>query len=264
MASFSLRALLHFQRHKQHQIDAMSALARGLERHGIYSVLAEYAAPADFIVWWGDHVPSELRDIPRLILEAGYINGCSGDYVRDRLRFVSTGWNGLHGRADPGPPECPSDRFEALDIEIQPWRTFGEYALICDQHPSDYCSPKTPAWQEAQKRIKESNKRCLYRAHPLCSASSEPLRHALRDAHSCFTWNSTAAIEAVLYGVPTVALDRGSMAWEVTSHDIDGQFLGERKQWAYNLAYRQWTLDELSSGLAWEHLQHGIETKRCA
>ncbi len=257
----TIKAFLHFRLHAAHQLEAMSALAVGLKNHGISSKLGNSLCgidEADFVVSWGDKLPAQIQ-IPRLILEAGYINGQSGDYVRDRLQFISTGWNGLHGRADSGRLDCPSDRFDGLGIELSPWRTGGNYALICGQHPGDSCAPTTEMTKKIADEVQRVYLEYRFRPHPLIANTMRPLRDALADARVCVTWNSTSAIEAVIAGVPTIALDRGSMAWDVTSHAVsDELFRGDRSQWAYNLAYRQFTHDELASGVAWEVISDGF------
>ncbi len=261
------RAFLHARSGQDHQREAMEALACGLRLNGIESVIADDhvgAEQADFVVWWGNGTPLYLKDKPHLLLEAGYINGQSGDYVRDRLQFVSAGWRGLHGRADVGAGSlgCPPDRWEALDIELVPWRNHGEYVLICDQHPGDAVSPRDRNWwRELSDEL--GPERIIYRPHPIMAPNMRPLSEALEQAAVCVTWSSTCAVEAVLSGVPTVAMDRGSMAWDVCSHSFDEDpYLGPREQWAYNLAYRQWTHAELANGTAWETLRTGLDARQ--
>ena len=105
-----------------------------------------------------------------------------------------------------------------------------------------------------------------YRPHPLvrrcgdvrCPAgatgSTGSLDEDLAGAALAVTFNSTAGVEAVLAGVPTVALDVGAMAWPVTTHDLASVQTPEREPWAHRLAWCQWTIEEIASGLAWEHL----------
>ncbi len=265
-----MKAFLHYEERAPHQLAGMRALAEGLARHGVHvDISNNWYGLSDFVVWWGDKVPATMRDRPQLILEAGYINGWSGDYVRDRLRFVSTGWNGLHGRADSGRLDHPPDRWEALDTELQPWRSDGKFYLICDQHPGDSAASTDRAWWKTLDQWGRpdicSPLRLVYRPHPLLAPDLRPLEQSLVDAAVCVTWNSTCAIQAVIMGVPCIAMDEGSAAWAVTSHELNGPlYLGEREQWAYNLAYRQWTHDELADGSAWEVLKHGIENSNRA
>ena len=246
-----------FDAGRDHQVAAMRACARGFIRHGIHCDTRQTGtepAHADIVVTWNDRV---TFDVPQLVLEAGYINGQSGDYVRDRLRFVSSGWNGLHGRADPVPFDCPPDRWKKVKAPMKRWRTDGEYALVCDQHPGDKCAPPSREWWHAVADHYDGQCDVVYRPHPLlANPTMRPLKEALQGARSCFTWNSTAAIEAVLAGVPTWSFDRGSMAWDVTAHDVnDEPALVDRRQWAYNLAYRQWTHAEFEAGDAWAFLK---------
>ena len=255
-----MRAYLHIVQNRTHQREIMLSLSRGLRRHGIKTFVGDdpdQAKNADFYVAWGERLPFNSGK-PRLILEAGYINGHSGDYHRDRLQFVSTGWNGLHGRADAGASGCPPDRWDALGIELQPWRIEGDVVLVCGQHPGDMAAPPQKDLERVIDDLTVMGHVVLYRPHPLLAPNLVPLRESLQRAYTMVTWSSTSAVESVIMGVPTVTLDEGTMAWEVTSHGLTAErFMGDRSQWAYNLAYRQWTQDELENGLAWEHLRHG-------
>ena len=253
-----MRAFLFYEARKQHQFEAMIALSIGLKEHGIIPVIADNMAgcnDCDFVVSWGDRFPSGS---PRLILEAGYLNGHSGDYVADRLAFISTGWNGLHGRAD-AIADCSGDRWDALGVPLAPWRKVGDHVLLIGQHPGDsQCAPQD-AWRSLRANIGQYYGDVRYRPHPLVERQ-EPLAKALSKARLCVTWSSTAAIEAVMLGVPTLTFDIGSMAWPVTSHALGGDlFTGSRQQWANNLAHRQFDMDELANGVAWDCLRSGIE-----
>jgi hypothetical protein len=49
-----------------------------------------------------------------------------------------------------------------------------------------------------------------------------------------------------------------SMAWPMASHNLrEPVRTPDRSQWAYNLAYRQWTLEEIASGEFWETVRRG-------
>ena len=98
------------------------------------------------------------------------------------------------------------------------------------------------------------------RRHPVNAASKNTLAEDLEDTRVMVTWCSTSAVEAVLAGVPTVAFDEYSVAWDVTSHDlIEEPWRGDREQWCYDLAYRQWTKGELAGGAAWEWFKYAME-----
>lgn len=79
----------------------------------------------------------------------------------------------------------------------------------------------------------------------------------LENARLVVTFNSNSAVESVIAGVPAIAMDMGSMAWPVTAHmleDVNSPVRCDRTQWAHDLAYTQWNLDEMRSGEAWAHL----------
>ncbi len=241
-----------------HQIHAMDMLADCLIREGHEIVVCEKAGPeVDFAVVWGKKNEHRANGRPWLCLEAGYINGNTGDYHVDRRRFISTGWCGMHGRAYPTPVR-PSDRWDALNIELVPWRMGGRYALILGQHPGDAASAGCRPDEITEQALSVYDK-VRVRPHPLLNPNLRTLADDLEGARVAITWNSTAAVEAVIAGIPTVTLDEGSIAWPVTSHVVGETYTGSREMWCYNLAYRQWTHDELRSGEAWETIKHGID-----
>ncbi len=254
-----MKAYLFARQGATHQSDAMRALNEGLIRHGIR--LADSIEDADFTVWWGDVAPPHARGKPYLVLEAGYINGHSDDYVRDRLRFISGNWNGLHGRASRAPSGCPPDRWNSLGLTMKPWRLPERRvtALVCGQHPGDRNAPPSGRWLTVCERARAHFDVVVMRQHPLIEGDQPPIEVALQRADVAITWNSNSAVECVIEGVPTITLDRGSIAWQVTSHRIEDPLrLADRAEWGYNLAYRQWRHHEFANGTAWEWLQYGI------
>ena len=249
-----MRALLYFNQDKAHQVEAMDAFGDGLKAHGVtVSTLQEDPTKADFIVTWGDRRPPGCT-LPPLMLENGYINGDTGSYEVRRRAHISTSWGALHGLADAA-PDRPADRWEKLSLELAPWRVRPGMVLVCKQLMNDKTAPSASQWRDVMRDVVHTFASVAVRPHPRDLPSQAPLTAALAGASVCVTWSSTAAIEAVLAGVPTITYHRGSIAWPVSSHDCGARrFLGERSQWAYNLAYRQWTHDEIRSGECWQHI----------
>lgn len=250
-----ITAYLLYDRRHAHQRAAMYAFAEGLRLHGNLAHLAtdlgSLGDQHELVITWGDQAAHTGR--PRLCLEAGYVNGTSGDYTADRLRFISVGWNGIHGHADDITIREP-DRWRELGIEIKPWRSGGHYVLVMEQYPTDSCAPPPAEWARIKQEMRrEYGERIKVRPHPLVNGNAEPLADALRNAWLAVTWSSTSAIEAVLSGVPTITLNSGGIARPVSGHGLNEPvFTGSREQWAYNLAYRQFTLAEFENGVAWE------------
>lgn len=80
------------------------------------------------------------------------------------------------------------------------------------------------------------------------------LREALQGAKFVVTFNSNSGVDAALFGRPVIAVDKGSMAWDVAGHKLGEIVMPNRAAWAYALAWKQWTRDELASGDCWEYV----------
>jgi len=79
------------------------------------------------------------------------------------------------------------------------------------------------------------------------------------------SYTSGTSVEAVIHGTPVIALDQGNFAWDISSKDINNiikPVLAETadvNQWLNDLAYSQWTVDEIRSGIAWDHIRQVIK-----
>ena len=89
------------------------------------------------------------------------------------------------------------------------------------------------------------------------------LMQDFKDAYCAVTYNSLSAVDAVLEGIPTIALDNGCMAYPVTHHSLDKIENLDRSidktQWCYDTAYSQWSGTEFREGKAWEHIKPNYE-----
>ena len=142
---------------------------------------------------------------------------------------------------------------------------------MCGQKPADVAvgALNTQLWaKQTIARLQEfTNRAIIYRPHP-----EDPLGHrqigiphddtrrsiaeSLTDAFAVVAYNSNALTDATIAGVPTFALGPGSMVHKITNTDltlIDNPRTFDREQWAYDLAWRQFTMQEMRSGLLWEY-----------
>lgn len=87
----------------------------------------------------------------------------------------------------------------------------------------------------------------------------EPLDKDLANAYCVITYNSLSAVEAVCEGIPTFALDDGSMVWPVTHQDLTQienlNYNIDLQKWKSKIAYTMWNKQEVSSGECWGHLK---------
>lgn len=253
-------ALLHVEHSRQQHI--MQAFSAGLARHNIHGRLQKFSdgwpfdKQPDFVVVWGvrPHIPEQFKKTPKLILEAGYINGKGNDYVQNRLRFISTSWNKLHGEAD-SLKLCDHNRWRSLDIPIFAWRKpTNNVATVLMQHPSDAVAFDAQ-YPRVHRDLVREGWQVNMRPHPLVRKPDKSLQDEILESDICVTYCSTAAVESVLLGTPTITLSRKAIAWPVTSHSIGSSlYTGDRLRWCIDLANRQWTLDEFRNGDAWEIL----------
>ena len=187
-----------------------------------------------------------------------------------RNLYHSVGWNHINRNADFCNTEMPSDRSEKLNIKLQDWRS-GENIVICSQIPWDVNVQNTDHQKWCNQIVKEirkfSDRTIVFRPHPVKPKAVDPpsdttvsfkdFQEDLVNAHAVVCYNSNSAVEAVLAGVPAFVSNQSSMAWEVSNHDISDielPKLFDRAQWINNLAYSQWTVDEMAEGLPLIHL----------
>lgn len=245
-----------------HQLQHQEAMAEGLRAHGIEPVLTTAcSARTKFVACWGWRLGKALREQGHevAVMERGFLS--------DRFSWTSLAWNGLNGRGEfPVPPDDNGDRF-CTHHSFKPWRkTDGEYVLLMGQVPGDASlqGRNLLPWYEetARQATKAYGLPVVFRPHPLAERkgfrqnvpytkrSSRELAQDLERAHVVITYNSNSAVDAVIAGVPAVAVDPGSMAWPVAGHAVGDRIMPNTSEWMRDLAWKQWQLDEISSGVA--------------
>jgi len=87
----------------------------------------------------------------------------------------------------------------------------------------------------------------------------ESLLSDFQRAHCIITFNSLSAVEAVTNGIPTYALDSGSMIWPIAHQDISKieslNYNIDITDWQNKIAYTFWNKQDVKSGETWEHLK---------
>lgn len=242
-----------------------NALAQGAKKHGVKVKMQPMGAAigTHHVACWGWRIGQYLKTASRqvLVMERGYIG--------DRFAWTSLGWNGLNGRATFNPKNDPARFNENFSALMKPWKPEGgEYVLLIGQVPGDasLAGRDLKPWYEqaAETAAKEYHLPVRFRPHPLAARRGAilpvkgapfingTLDSALSKAAVVVTYNSNTAVDAVLAGVPTVTQNAGSMAREVSGHTIGDRVTPDREEWAARLAWCQWSIEELRSGVAWE------------
>lgn len=162
----------------------------------------------------------------------------------------------------------PGDRFERLQIPISPWKKDGRKILIAkpDEKPCRFYDIDLDMWLEQTiATIKQHTDRPVEvraRAHNrIDRIENDTLKTALdKDVFALVTFNSVAATEAILHGIPAFTLAPANAASPVALQDlskIETPYYPDKDKvyaWASHLAYGQYHVDELKNGTAWRML----------
>lgn len=198
-----------------------------------------------------------------IVLETGYVNRGDGEN-----RHYAAGFNGLNGRADFRNKSMGPERWDSLKVQLRPYSR-GENILLCGQVPWDGSVDhiEYEKWlNEMAKTLQSLTTRpIVFRPHPLvklgriqgCGYSTGPLEKDLETAHCVVTFNSNTGVDALIYGKPVFAFDEGSMYSEIANKNLktlESPTYYDRKQWANNIAFSQWTPAEMREGKTWQHL----------
>jgi len=249
---------------------AITAFIKGLREHGHNPQVLEtwYSTECDLAVWFG--MPAAAIHIAERQRRDGH-NFISIDagYLGDRSKWHSIGFNGQNGRADFLNDMMPSKRAKQYKWKAKPWNRGADHILLCAQIPGDTAL----RGQDHEKWIEDIQTKIALitdtpiklRPHPEPNMPHNKQKQSLAadlDGATCVVaFNSNTAVDAILGGIPAIVLDEGSMAYPVAGHylaDIETPPMPDDatiQQWLNDLAYCQWTIKEIETGLAWEHLK---------
>lgn len=157
-----------------------------------------------------------------------------------------------------------SSRWSTLGIELQAWRPPGSEVLLLPQRGIGVAPVAMPRqWvQQAQKRVRELTDRPgRVRAHPGLKSKAGPLEPDLKNAHAVVTWASSAALKALIYGVPAFYcmpgwIGAGASKFLPKVTEIESVKCDDfaRVTMFERLAWCQWKVSEIASGYALDWL----------
>ena len=193
----------------------------------------------------------------------------------------------------------PGDRWaqieKFLETKSRPWREKGEHILLCTQPIDNWSMSRTKTdpyvWvDEVIEKLKpHTNRKIKLRPHPnhaIKCANDMAKKHPqievtsvtkgggptadyrftfLEELQNCWavvTHNSTAAVDAATYGIPVFLTSDLCLAWDVGNADfskIESPTTPDRTQWLNDLAYANWTIDEVKSGMVWKRFRPHVE-----
>lgn len=239
--------------------EAMAAgIARCGDRAKLVSMHGQHEA-ADVGVMYGWKRHAKLERYPRFVYaDLGY-------WHRDRYyRLAAGGW-GPESYVRAG---LPTVRFESLGLQVKPWREEGTGIIVAGatakaaiEHGLGYTQ-----WErQAIAQLQGCGRPVVYRpkpndpmAAPLPGAGydTRPISEALSSAWAWVTHHSNSAVDALLAGIPVHCEIGAAAAMSVPLDQIAAAPLPVgREQFLADVAWLQWTVEEMRSGEAWAHLK---------
>ena len=253
-------------------VPVFDAFAKSLSKHAciehddydvavIWSILWNGRMSKNKAIW--DHC--QKNNIPVIVLEVGGIK---------RNATWKVGINGINREAYFGEKGKPDDRAKKFGLELKPWQT-GRDIIICCQNPHSHQwrnMPPASTWvyNTVDTIRKYTAKPIIIREHPRSrldwieiefinvtrqtpikiDGSYDDFDFDFHNAHAVVNWSSNPATQAVIGGVP-VFVGPESLAWDVGNQDlttINNPIKPDRTQWLNDLAYTEWTQEEIQNG----------------
>lgn len=270
----------HTRPEAPHQHEAALALAEGIRAHGDEVIFGKpnHNISSDAKVLWSWKQTGLIKNAKHhkdilIVMERGFFP--------PRNDYVSLTLNGLNGLGTCPPATDGGIRFwEKFGDLLKPWKKNSKgVALVIGQVPADSSlgGANINVWsQRATANLVEKGWKVVYREHPVVVArggwqftpqgaakSNLSLEEDLSRAGLVVTYCSNTAVESVLAGIPTITFSKMSVAYDMTSHDFDQPYQRpDRAQWCADMAFRQWTSEELRDGTAWSHIRPAVVEKR--
>lgn len=215
---------------------------------------------------------------PTIVLEVGGIN---------RGTTWKVGLNGINRDAYFGEQDNDRTRADHLGLVCKPWRSNGDFILICGQHDKSLQwqnMPRMSTWfLETYDEIRKYTQRpIVFRPHPRCRLDhiERGLKNVYRqepnhiantyddfdmgfdNVWATVSYSSNPGPHSCINGVPAF-VSTHSLAYSVGNdidflHDIENPMMPDRQQWLNDYAHTEYTIEEISQGLALKNLTNKL------
>lgn len=207
---------------------------------------------------------------PSIIVDAGYFGR-----KKEGRGYHKVSVNYLHPQKYFQKVRHKSDRFNRFKLNVTPMRTNGHYIMLAGVGPksSHFYNMKFQSWDEEAVAIirKYTDRPIIYRAKPnwahvyrkldgtIWSEPHKPLESQLNKIWTVVTHHSNVAVDGILHGVPCFAEDGVPIVIGLSDlSKIESPKIvsyEEQTQFLYDLAYTQWTMEQIANGDCWLHLE---------
>jgi hypothetical protein len=231
----------------------------------IWSVLWHGRMAKNRTVW----EQNRMLNKPTIVLEVGGIN---------RGTTWKVGLNGINRDAYFGEQNNDRTRADHLGLVCKPWRSAGDFILICGQHDQSLQWQGMPSMSNwLTKTIDDikthTNRPILFRPHPRCSLPN--IEKEFKNVHrqqprqipgtyddydmgfnnvwATVSYSSNPGIHSIINGIPAF-VGPESLVYDVANdidflHDIENPIMPDRTQWLNDYAHTEYTLEEIAQGL---------------
>ena len=236
----------------------------------IWSVLWHGRMAKNRTVW----EQNRMLNKPTIVLEVGGIN---------RGTTWKVGLNGINRDAYFSEQNNDRTRADNLGLVCKPWRSDGDFILICGQHDKSLQwqhMPRMSNWLlDTVKTIqKHTDRPIVFRPHPRCplpdiekefknvyrqvpnklAGTYDDFDMKFDNIHATVSYSSNPGVHSIINGVPAF-VGTSSLAYDVGNdidflHDIEEPHMGDRQHWLNNYAHTEWTVEEISQGLPLKRL----------
>lgn len=242
--------------------DVARAMAEGIRKCGDVAKLSPCSLrkpDADVALMYGWKWRRMLQTYPQ------YLYADLGYWVREtHYRICVGGWS-PQGYVKAG---LPADRLESFGLHPKPWNRRGDNIVIAGSSAKSAIEHglKPMEWEEkAAALLAPLGRPIVFRPkdtdkmkRPLSGAAYDegPLSETLANAWAVVTHHSNTALDALLAGVPAHCETGAAAAFSVPMDSIgDPPLLEGREQFLADVAWLNWTLDEMRSGACWAHMK---------
>ena len=186
----------------------------------------------------------------------------------------------MRGLSDFKNKNSKPDRFNSMGIDIKGWRNRGDHVLVIGQNWNDASlfGISLELWiiNTVRMLLKNTDRKIVVRDHPenkgllkdvvddkfgytkqVIYDTNNDIKDSLINAHCTVSYTSGSSIDSALAGVPVITCSEYNFLWPISSHsleDVENPKLGERDQLFYDLAWTQWSTDDIRNGKPWQHL----------
>ena len=213
-------------------------------------------------------------DRPVIVLEVGGI---------ERGTTWKVGLNGINRDAYFGDKDNDRTRADNLGLVCKPWRSNGDFILVCGQHDKSLQwqnMPRMSNWfLNTYDEIRKYTQRpIVFRPHPRCRL--EHIERGLKNVYrqepqhvngtyddfdmgfsnvwATVSYSSNPGTHSCINGVPAF-VSTHSLAYDVGNdidflYDIENPLMPDRQQWLNDYAHTEYTIEEISHGIPLNHL----------